>query len=113
MKMVITLFLLSFALPSVFAGFTVSAADQSICQPGTNVTLYADGVVKACQLQKEYDANSIKCKNNSPVSFYSNGNLESCVLATAATIDTTKCKENSPISFYLDGKLNSCVKPDN
>lgn len=113
MKMLIAVFLLSFGLPSVFSGFTVSAADQSICQPGTNVRLYDGGVLKACQLQKEYAANSIKCKSNSPVSFYSNGNLESCVLATAATIDTVKCKENGPISFYLDGKLNSCVKPDN
>jgi hypothetical protein len=111
MKIVNAFLLLGLA--SVFVGLNVSAADQSICQPGTNVTLYADGMVKACQLQKEYDANSIKCKSNSPISFYSKGDLESCVLATAATIDATKCKENGPVSFYLDGKLKSCVKPDN
>lgn len=108
-----TLFFLSIALTSVVAGFSVYAADQTICHPGANVLLYDDGSLKGCQLNNDYDANSIKCKSNGPASFYNNGNLESCVLAAPVTLDTNKCKEDGLISFYIDGKLKSCVKPNN
>lgn len=113
MKNIHTWFSLSLALTSVFAAFTVYAADQSICHTGTNVLLYDDGSLKGCPLKNDYEANNIKCKSNGPVSFYSNGNLETCVLATPAAIDTNKCKEGGLISFYIDGKLKSCLKPDN
>ena len=113
MKNIHAWFLLSLALTSALTGFTVFAADQSICHPGANVLLYDDGSLKGCPLKNDYDANNIKCKSNGPISFYSNGNLESCVLAKPTAIDTNKCKEDGLISFYIDGKLKSCVKPDN
>jgi hypothetical protein len=110
----ISIYSLSLALVSVLAGFNVYAADQSICHAGTNVLLYDNGSLKACQLENNYDANNIQCKSNSLVSFYDNGNLESCVLSKPAAIDmNTSCKEDGLISFYLDGKLKSCVKPGN
>ncbi len=104
---------LSLTLASALASFTVYAADQSICHPGANVLLYDNGSLKACQLEKDYDANSIQCKSNNSVSFYDNGNLESCVLSTPATIGTNECKQGGLISFYIDGKLKSCAKPVN
>jgi hypothetical protein len=113
MKISTVLFFLSLASASVLAGFNVYAADQSICHSGANVLLYDNGSLKACQLEKDYDANGIQCKSNNPVGFYSNGNLESCVLSKPATLDMNKCKEDGPVSFYIDGKLKSCVKPDN
>jgi hypothetical protein len=113
MKIINALLFLSLALTSVLTGFTVYAADQSICHSGANVLLYDNGSLKACQLKNDYEANGIKCKSDGPVSFYDNGNLESCVLSTPATIDTNKCKEGGMISFFIDGKLKSCVKPDN
>ena len=113
MKIINTLLFLSLVLASVLAGFTVYAADQSICHSGANVLLYDNGTLKACQLKNDYDANSIKCKSDGPVSFYNNGNLESCVLATPTTLDANKCKDGGLISFYIDGKLKACVKPDN
>ena len=112
MKITNSMFSLSLVL-AVFSGFNVSAADQSICHPGAKVSLYDSGSLKACQLEKDYDANGIQCKSNNPVSFYNNGNLESCALATPAAIDTNKCKEDGLISFFIDGKLKACVKPNN
>jgi hypothetical protein len=110
----ISIYSLSLALVFVLDGFNVYAADQSICHAGTNVLLYDNGSLKACQLENNYDANNIQCKSNSLVSFYDNGNLESCVLSKPAAIDmNTSCKEDGLISFYLDGKLKSCVKPSN
>ena len=106
-------FLFCAALASTSAGFTVFAADQSICHTGANVLLHDNGSLKACQLENDYDGNGIQCKSNNSVSFYRNGNLESCVLAKAVTLDMNKCKEDGPISFYIDGKLKSCMKPDN
>ena len=108
-----TLFLQGLALTLVLVSFNVYAADQSICNPGSNVALYNNGSLKACQLKNDYDANNIRCQNNGTVSFYNNGNLESCMLSTAAAIGDNKCKENGLISFYIDGKLMSCLKPDN
>lgn len=113
MKQSILFVFLSLALASVLAGYTVYAADQSICHSGSTVTLYDNGSLKACLLEKDYDANSIQCKSNNSVSFYNNGNLESCVLSKPVTLDRNKCKEDGPISFYIDGKLKSCMKPDN
>jgi hypothetical protein len=113
MKIINILFFLSLVVTSVLAGFTVYAADQSICHPGANVLLYDNGSLKACQLKNDYDANGIKCKTDGAVSFFNNGNLESCVLSTPATIDMNTCKESGLISFYIDGKLKSCVKPSN
>jgi hypothetical protein len=99
-------------LISVFTSFNVCAADQSICNSGSNVLLHNNGSVKACQLETDYVANNIRCKSDSPVSFYNNGNLESCVLATEATIADNKCEQDTLISFYMDGKLKACMKPD-
>jgi len=113
MKIPNSMFSLSLALAAVFAGFTVYAADQSICQSGANVLLYDNGSLKTCQLEKEYESNGIQCKSGNSVSFYNNGNLESCVLSKPATVDMSKCKENGLVSFYSDGKLKSCMKPDN
>jgi antitoxin component YwqK of YwqJK toxin-antitoxin module len=113
MKTPNSMFYLSLALASVLAGLNVYAADQSICHSGANVLLYDNGSLKACLLEKDYDANGIQCKSNNSVSFYNNGNLESCVLSKPATLDMNKCKEDGLISFYIDGKLKSCVKPDN
>jgi hypothetical protein len=113
MKNITILFFLGLALTSLFVSFTVHAADQSICHSGSNVLLYDNGSLKACQLENDYAANGIQCKSNNSISFYSNGNLESCVLARSVTIDTNKCKEDGLISFYIDGKLKSCMKPNN
>jgi hypothetical protein len=104
---------LSLALASVSAGFDAYAVDQSLCQSGSNVLLYDNGALKACQLEKDYAANEIQCKGNNQISFYSNGNLESCVLSRSATLGMNKCKENGLISFYIDGKLKGCMKPAN
>jgi antitoxin component YwqK of YwqJK toxin-antitoxin module len=109
----ISIYFLSSALVSVLTGFNAYAAEQSICHADTNVLLYDNGSLKACQLEKNYDANDIPCKSNNPVSFYDNGNLELCVLSKQTDIDKNTCKEDSMISFYLDGKLKSCVKPSN
>ena len=111
MKISNIVFSLSLTLASALASFTVYAADQSICHPGATVLLYDNGSLKACQLEKDYDANSIQCKSSNSVSFYDNGNLESCVLSTPATIGTNECKQGGLISFYIDGKLKSCTKP--
>jgi hypothetical protein len=112
MKIIKTLFFQSLALTAVLVSFNVYAVDQSICNSGTNVVLYNNGSLKACQLKDDYVANNIRCKSNGPVSFYSNGNLESCVLSTDTTVAENKCKQEGPISFFIDGKLKSCVKPD-
>jgi len=95
-----------------FSGFSVYAADSSLCHSGANILLHHDGSLKACHLKDEYTANDIRCKVDRPVSFYSNGSLEYCVLSAESTIGENKCKQNGPISFYIDGKLKSCVKPD-
>jgi hypothetical protein len=113
MKIIKTLFLQILVLLSALTGFTVYAADQSICNSGTKVVLHNNGSLKACQLKNDYDANNIRCKNDATASFYDNGNLESCVLGKEATLADNKCKQDGPISFYIDGKLKSCVKPDN
>jgi hypothetical protein len=113
MKNSAILLFLSSALATVLAGYNVYAADQSICHSGTNVLLYDNGSLKTCQLEKDYDANSVQCKSNNSISFYNNGNLESCVLSKPATVDMNKCKEDGLVSFYIDGKLKSCMKPDN
>ena len=113
MKISTILIFLSLALALVLAGFTVYAADQSICHSGANVIFYENGSLKACQVEKDYDANGIQCKSNGSVSFYDNGNLESCVLSKPASLDMNKCKEGGLVSFYIDGKLKSCVKPYN
>ena len=112
MKIIKTFFPLSFALISVFASSHVYAADQSICNPGSNVVLHNNGSLKACQLKNDYDANKIRCKKDDSVSFYNNGNLESCELASEATIDQNKCSQYGLIFFYIDGKLKSCMKQD-
>ena len=113
MKIIKTLFFLSLLLASALVSLNVYAADQSICNSGTNVVLYDNGSLKACQLKDDYDANNIRCKNGGSVSFYSNGELESCALSAEVTIAKSKCKADGLISFYIDGKLKSCVKPDN
>jgi hypothetical protein len=113
MKIIKTLFFQSLAVTLVLASFNVCSADQSICNPGSNVVFHNNGSLKACQLKNDYYANNIRCKNDGPASFYNNGNLESCVLSTEATIGENKCKQDGLISFFIDGKLMSCVKPDN
>lgn len=113
MKIIKTLFFQSLALTLVLVSFNVYAADQSICNPGSKVVLHNNGSLKACQLNHDYDANNIQCKNDGYVSFYNNGKLESCVLSREATIAGNKCKQDGLISFFIDGKLMSCVKPDN
>jgi antitoxin component YwqK of YwqJK toxin-antitoxin module len=112
MKIIKILFSQCLAL-AVLASFNVYAADQSICHSGANVELYNDGSLKACRLKKDYDVNSIQCKNDNLASFYANGSLESCVLSKPTSIGMIKCKQNGLISFYIDGKLKSCMKPDN
>jgi hypothetical protein len=112
MKIIKTLFFQSLALTLVLASFNVYAADQSICNPGSNVVLHNNGSLKACKLKNDCDANNIRCKNDGPVSFYNNGKLESCVLSTEATIGENKCKQDGLIFFYIDGKLKSCEKRD-
>ncbi len=112
MKIINILFFLSLALTSVLASFNAYATDQQICHSGSNVLLYDNGSLKACQLEHDYEANGIQCKGNGSVSFYNNGNLESCVLSTSVTIDGNNCRKDGLISFYIDGKLKSCMKPD-
>jgi antitoxin component YwqK of YwqJK toxin-antitoxin module len=112
MKIIKTLFVHSLLLTSILVGFNVYAADQSICNPGGNVVLHDNGLLKSCQLKDDYDANNIRCKSGGSVSFYSNGKLESCILSADATIAESKCKADGLISFYIDGKLKSCVKQD-
>ena len=115
MKIVKTLLFQSLVLISVFvfASFDVCAVDQSICNPGSNVVLHANGSLRTCRLKDDYDANNIQCKRDYSVSFYDTGELESCILSRSATVAGNKCKEDGLISFYIDGKLKSCVKPDN
>ena len=115
MKIIKKLFFQSLALTLalVLADFNVYAADQSICNSGTDVVLHNNGSLKSCQLKDDYDANNIRCKNGGSVSFYNNGKLESCVLYAEATIAKNKCKPDGLISFYIDGKLKSCMKQDN
>ena len=113
MKIIKILFFQCLALISILAGFNVYAADQSICNPGANVVLHNNGLLKSCQLKDDYDANNIRCKNGGSVSFYSNGKLESCILSAEATIAESKCRADGLISFYIDGKLKSCMKQDN
>ena len=94
MKIIKKLFFQSLALTLalVLADFNVYAADQSICNSGTDVVLHNNGSLKSCQLKDDYDANNIRCKNGGSVSFY---------------------KPDGLISFYIDGKLKSCMKQDN
>ena len=115
MKIIDNLFSRSLALPLILIlfVFNVYAADQSICNSGTNVVLHNNGSLKTCQLKDDYDANNIRCKNGGSVSFYSNGKLESCVLSAEVTIAESKCKADGLIYFYIDGKLKSCMKQDN
>jgi hypothetical protein len=112
MKIIKTLISQCFAF-AVLAGLNVYAADQSICHSGTKVSLHNDGSLQACQLNKDYDINSIQCKANGPISFYTNGSLESCLLAKSTSIGMIKCQQNGLITFFMDGNLKSCMKPDN
>lgn len=113
MKIIKILFFQNLVLTFLLAGFNVFAADQTICNTGTNVVLHNNGSLKSCQLKDNYDVNNITCKNGGTVSFYSNGKLESCVLYAEVTISKSKCKADALISFYTDGKLKSCMKQDN
>jgi hypothetical protein len=112
MKTIKTLLIRSLTLTLLLAAFHAYAADQSICQSGTNVVLHSNGSVKACQLKDTYDANGIRCKGESPATFYDNGQLESCSLYIQATIAGNKCQHDGLISFYSNGRLKSCMKPD-
>ena len=113
MKIIKTLFFQILLLASVLVSFNVYAANQSICNPGTNVVLHDDGSLKSCQLKDNYDLNNITCKNDSTISFYSNGELESCVLYTDVTISNSNCKADALIYFFIDGNLKSCMKQEN
>jgi len=113
MKLIKILFCHSLVLTFLMTGFTVFAADQSICHSGAKVLLHNNGSLQACQLKNDYDVNSIQCKSNASISFYSNGSLESCVLSKSASIGMIKCQQNGLISFFIDGNLKSCTKPDN
>jgi hypothetical protein len=105
--------ILSFlSLSLLLVSFNVYAVDQRICHSGKDVVLYDNGSLKSCQLEDDYEANSIRCKSLNTVSFYDNGHLESCVMSESATIGANKCKQDGPISFYPDGKLKSCIKPE-
>ena len=110
MKIIKNLFFQSLLLTSVLISFNVNAADQSICNPGANVVLHDNGLLKSCQLKDNYDVNNITCKNDSIISFYSNGELESCILYTDVTISNSNCKANALIYFFVDGNLKSCMK---
>jgi hypothetical protein len=109
----IILFFSCLVMVCALASFNVLAADQSICHSGTKVSLHNDGSLQACQLNKDYDINSIQCKANGPISFYTNGSLESCLLAKSTSIGMIKCQQNGLITFFMDGNLKSCMKPDN
>ena len=113
MKIIKTLFFQILVITSVFVSFNVYAADQSLCNPGANVVLHDNGLLKSCQLKDDYDTNNIRCKNGGSISFYNNGKLESCVLSSEVTIAESKCKADGLISFYVDDKLKSCMKQDN
>jgi hypothetical protein len=95
------------------AGFSVFAADQSICHSGAKILLYNNGSLQTCQLKSDYDVNGIQCKSNTAINFYNNDRLESCTLAKSTSIGMVKCQQNGLISFFIDGKLKSCTKPDN
>jgi hypothetical protein len=112
MKIIKALLLQSLILASMIVAINVSAADQSICNPGTNVLLNDDGSLRACQLKDDYDVNNIQCKNDGQIVFYNNGNLESCVLSASITIGKNDCQADALISFYSDGNLKSCMKQD-
>jgi hypothetical protein len=113
MKIIKILFFQSLVLTFLLAGFTVFAADQSICHSGGKILLYNNGSLQTCQLKNDYNVNSIQCKGNASINFYNNDALESCVLAESTSIGMIKCQRNGLISFFMDGNLKSCMKPDN
>ncbi len=108
MNIIKTLFVQSLLL--VLIGFNVFAADQSICDPNTNVVLYNNGSLESCQLKDNFDINNITCKKGAIIRFYENGKLESCVLYAETTLSDTRCKPDAPVSFYINGNLKSCMK---
>lgn len=71
MKITDDLFSLSLAIILIFilVIFNVYAADQSICNSGSNVVLHDNGSLKSCQLKDDYDANNVTCNNAGPISF--------------------------------------------
>ncbi|PKN87708.1 MAG: hypothetical protein CVU51_05180 [Deltaproteobacteria bacterium HGW-Deltaproteobacteria-1] len=113
MKIIKILFFQGLVLIFLFTGFSVLAADQSICHPGEKILLYDNGSLQTCQLKNDYDVNSIQCKNNTPINFYNNGSLMSCVLAKSTSIGMIKCQQNGLITFFIGGNLKSCTKPGN
>lgn len=112
MKNMKTVFFQSLAVATVLAGYTVYAADQTICNFEATVVFHKNGSVKACQLKEDFNENGVRCKNEGTITFYSNGSLESCVLSDPAAIGENKCKDSGVISFYVNGHLKSCVKPE-
>lgn len=108
------MYTLSFSLLMfiVFGAIEARAIEQSICNPGSQVTFYPDGSLMSCVLKEDLRSNGITCRQLLPVGFYANGQLERCSLAEKATISDQECKEFSPISFYPDGKFKSCVKEE-
>jgi hypothetical protein len=88
------------------------AIDQSICDAGSNVTLYPNGSLRSCILKDSFRSGGIKCREHRPIRFYNDGRLETCDLVDSTTVSGQKCKEFGPIDFYPDGRFKSCVKAD-
>lgn len=64
MKIIKSLFIHRLILALVLLSFNAYAADQSMCDPDSNVVLFSNGFIQSCQLRDNFDVHDITCKNN-------------------------------------------------
>ena len=88
---------------------TCLGIDQSICNPGSEISYHPNGQLKTCILKDNFAINGVNCKQYATIDLYNTGMLKSCVTSDYFNYDVITCNQYGQVSFYATGKLNTCI----
>jgi hypothetical protein len=88
---------------------TCLAADQTICNPGSDIYFYPNGILKSCELKDFFTANGVKCSQYSQIHFHEVGMLRRCVSSDFFVYNGISCNQYAEVSFYPSGQLDTCT----
>lgn len=87
--------ILLIALASIIALADCFAADQSICNPGTEISYFPNGAVRSCLLRDFYPIDGITCNHLERITFHGNGKLQSCVSSDEVLVGNVPCADTA------------------